>query len=202
MKNQENKNVNSENSLKKSENKIFEKFTVKDIVFMAIISAVALCTAAVMAIVSHIYIFGLAQLVTGLQFSLFPAVALMKIRKPGTLFIFAFLTGLFELFMAPVMFFSSILTGLILELLVIFIFRGYKSNKAIFFASWLFIPATLPFNLLYYRFFSKELMNLFFEGGFKILAVVFVVGTFAVCALGAFLGIKISKELKKAGVLK
>lgn len=162
----------------------------------------ALCTAAVMAIVSHIYIFGLAQLVTGLQFSLFPAVALMKIRKPGTLFIFAFLTGLFELFMAPVMFFSSILTGLILELLVIFIFRGYKSNKAIFFASWLFIPATLPFNLLYYRFFSKELMNLFFEGGFKILAVVFVVGTFAVCALGAFLGIKISKELKKAGVLK
>lgn len=202
MKNQENKNVNSENSLEKSENKIFEKFTVKDIVFMAIISAVALCTAAVMAIVSHIYIFGLAQLVTGLQFSLFPAVALMKIRKPGTLFIFAFLTGLFELFMAPVMFFSSILTGLILELLVIFIFHGYKSNKAIFFASWLFIPATLPFNLLYYRFFSKELMNLFFEGGFKILAVVFVVETFAVCALGAFLGIKISKELKKAGVLK
>lgn len=42
MKNQENKNVNSENSLEKSENKIFEKFTVKDIVFMAIISAVKL----------------------------------------------------------------------------------------------------------------------------------------------------------------
>lgn len=202
MKNQENQNVNSENSLEKSKNKIFEKFTVKDIVFMAIISAVALCTAAVMAIVSHIYIFGLAQLVTGLQFSLFPAVALMKIRKPGTLFIFAFLTGLFELFMAPVMFFSSILTGLILEILVILIFRGYKSNTAIFFASWLFIPATLPFNLLYYRLFSKELWDLFFGSGFKILAVVFVVGTFAVCALGAFLGIKISKELKKAGVLK
>lgn len=202
MKNQKNQNVNSENSLEKSKNKIFEKFTVKDIVFMAIISAVALCTAAVMAIVSHIYIFGLAQLVTGLQFSLFPAVALMKIRKPGTLFIFAFLTGLFELFMAPVMFFSSILTGLILEILVILIFRGYKSNKAIFFASGLFIPATLPFNLLYYRFFSKELMNLFFEGGFQILSLVFILGTFAVCALGAFLGIKISKELKKAGVLK
>lgn len=195
-------NQKSEQNVEKLQSKIFEKFTVKDIVFMAIISAVALCTAAVMAVVSHIYIFGLAQLVTGLQFSLFPAVALMKVRKPGTLFIFAFLTGIFELFMAPVMFFSSILTGLILEILVILIFRGYKSNKAVFFASWLFIPATLPFNLLYYRLFSKELWDLFFGSGFKILAVVFVVGTFAVCALGSFLGIKISKELKKAGVLK
>jgi predicted neutral ceramidase superfamily lipid hydrolase len=67
-------------------NKIFEKFKVKDIVFLAIISAVALCTAAVMAVVSHIYIFGLAQLVTAFQFSFFLAIALMKesfqVRKP------------------------------------------------------------------------------------------------------------------------
>ncbi|MCR4790847.1 MAG: MptD family putative ECF transporter S component [Treponemataceae bacterium] len=190
---EENKNVKT---------KIFQKFTVKDIVFMAILSAVALCTAAVMAIVAHIYIFGLAQLVTGLQFSLFPAVALCKVRKPGTLMIFAFLTGLFELFMAPVMFVSSILTGLIIEALVLAIWRGFESNKAVFFASMLYIPLTLPFNLLYYRLFSKEMMELFFKDGFQWLSLVFIAATFAVCALGAFLGIKISKELKKAGVLK
>ncbi|MCR5698186.1 MAG: MptD family putative ECF transporter S component [Treponemataceae bacterium] len=182
--------------------KVFQKFTVKDIVFLAIISAVALVTAAVMAIVSHIYIFGLAQLVTALQFSLFPAVALCKVRKPGTLMFFALFTGLFELFMAPVMFVSSLLTGLILEALVLAIFRGYQSDKAVFFASMLFIPMTLPFNVIYYRLFSKEMFDLFFANGFQILAVVFVVSSVAVAALGAFLGIKISKELTKAGVLK
>ena len=186
----------------KNQKPLFQKFTVKDIVFMAILSAVALCTAAVMAVVAHIYIFGLAQLVTAFQFSLFPAVALCKIRKPGTLMIFALLTGLFELFMSPVMFASSILTGLIIEALVLAIFRGYQKNTAVFFASMLYIPMTLPFNLLYYRLFSKEMMQAFFSNGFQILSIVFICGTFAVSALGAFLGIKISRELKKAGVLK
>ena len=181
---------------------VFQKFSVKDVIFMAILSAAALCTAAVMAVVSHVYVFGLAQLVTAFQFSIFPAIALCKIRKPGTLMFFAFFTGLFELFMAPVMFVSSVLTGLILEALVILIWRGYEKNAAVFFASLLYIPCTLPFNLLYYRLFSKEMMELFFKDGFKWLSVVFIAGTFAVSALGSFLGIKVSKELKKAGVLK
>ncbi len=183
-------------------NEIFQKFTVKDIVFLAIISAVALCSAAVMAIVSHIYIFGLAQLVTALQFSLFPAVALYKVRKPGTLLFFALFTGLFELFMAPVMFVSSVLTGLILETFMLLIFKGYKNNLAIFLSAALFIPATLPFNALYYRLFSKEMFDLFFADGFQILALVFVLSSILVSCVGSFLGIKISKELSKAGVLK
>ncbi len=182
---------------------MFEKFKVKDIVFMAILSAVALCTASVMAIVAHMYIFGLAQLVTAFQFSFFPAIAIMKIRKPGTLFIFALFTGIFELFMAPVMFFSSIFTGLILEALVIFIFKGYKNSlKPVFLASWLFIPFTMPFNLAYYYFFSDRMFNLFFSSGFKLVSAGAIAGAFAAGALGAALGIKISKELAKAGLLK
>ncbi len=181
---------------------IFEKFTVKDIVFLAIISAVATCTAAVMAVVSQIYIFGLAQLVTALQFSLFPAIALVKTRKVGSVLFFAVFTGLVELFMAPVMFFSSLITGLVIELLVVFIFGGYQEDKAVFFAAWLFIPLTMPLNLLYYRLFSAELYDLFFGSGFQVLAVVFVVAAIAVSALGSFLGIRIGGELKRAGVLK
>lgn len=182
---------------------VFDSFKVKDIVFLALISAVALCTAAVMAIVAHIYIYGLAQLVTAFQFAFFSAIAIMKVRKIGTLFIFALFTGLFELFMAPVMFVSSVLTGIILEVLVILIFRNYKTSiKPVFFSSMLIIPGTMPFNLLYYRLFSKQMWDLFFSGGFKILSIVFIAGAFAVAALGSALGIKISKELLKAGVLK
>lgn len=179
-----------------------QKLTVRDIVFLAILSAVATCTAAVMAIVAHIYIFGLAQLVTALQFSLFPAIALMKVRKPGAVLFFACFTGIVELFMAPVMFFSSIITGLVIEVLVWLVFKGYESNRAVFFAAWLFIPLTLPLNLLYYRLFSAELFSAFFGGGLQVLCVVFVLAAIAVAALGAALGVKISRELMKAGVLK
>ncbi|MCD2491559.1 hypothetical protein LQE92_02810 [Lacrimispora sp. NSJ-141] len=184
------------------ERKILERFTVKDVVFLAIVSAVATCTAAVMAIVSQVYIFGLAQLVTALQFSLFPAVALMKVRKVGSILFFAVFTGIVELFMAPVMFFSSLLTGLLLELFVVLVFKGYRSDRAVFFASWLFIPLTLPFNLLYYAFFSAELYDLFFGSGFQMVAAVCAAASVLVSAAGAFVGIRISRELKKAGVLK
>ena len=179
-----------------------QKFTVRDVVFLAILSAVATCTAAVMAIVAHIYIFGLAQLVTALQFSLFPAIALMKVRKPGALLFFAVFTGLVELFMAPVMFFSSLICGLVLEALAGLIFRGFQSDRAVFFAAWLFIPCTLPLNLLYYRLFSPELYSAFFSGGLQVLAVVFVAGAVAAASLGAFLGIRISRELTRAGAMK
>ncbi len=182
--------------------KVFQKMTVKDVVFLAILSAVATCTAAVMAVVSQIHIFGLAQLVTALQFSLFPAVALMKVRKVGSILFFAVFTGIVELFMAPVMFFSSILTGLLLEVLAVLIFKGYQSDKAVFFASWLFIPLTLPFNLIYYICFAGDMFQQFFGQGLQMAAVACVLAAVAVSALGAFLGIKISRELQKAGVLK
>lgn len=179
-----------------------QKFTVRDVVFLAILSAVATCTAAVMAIVSHIYIFGLAQLVTALQFSLFPAIALMKVRKPGTLMFFALFTGLVELFMAPVMFFSSIITGLFLEAMAWLVFKGYENNRAVFFVSWLFIPCTLPLNLLYYRLFAGDMLATFFGGGIQTASVACVLAACAVSALGAFLGIRIASELTRAGVLK
>ena len=82
-------------------------------------------------------------------------------------------------------------------------FKGYKeSTKPIFIVSMLYIPFTMPFNLLYYRLFSSEMWDLFFGSGFKYASIVCILGAFAVGALGALLGIKISKELSKAGVLK
>lgn len=180
----------------------FQKFTVRDVVFLAIISAVAVCTSAVMAIVAHTYIFGLAQLVTALQLSLFPAIALMKVRKPGTILFIALFTGVIELFMSPVMFFSSAIAGILCELLAGIIFRGFENDKAVFMASWLFVPLMMPLNIIYYRLFSEELFDAFFGGGLQMLAFIFVAGAIAVAALGAFLGVKISRELIRAGILR
>ena len=183
--------------------KIFEKFKIKDIVFLAIISAVALCTCAVMPLVASLQttVFGIAQAVTGLQLSIFFAIGLMKVRKMGALFIMAFLTGLFQLMMAPPMFFSNLIIGLILEILVALIFRGYKEDRAIFFAVLLYNPLSLPFNLLYNYLFGREAMvaggdpAALADGGHDSSGHRYL-------RSGAWIGIRISRELKKSGAMK
>lgn len=183
--------------------KIFEPFKVRDVVFLAIISAVALCTCAVMPLVASLQtvIFGIAQVVTSLQISVFLAIGLMKVRKPGALFIMALLTGLFQLLMAPPMFFSNIIIGLVLEILVILIFRGYKKDSAVFFAVVLYEPLSLPFNYLYNRLFGREAMAAVAARA-PWITVGMTLAVIALSALGAWIGIKISKELKKSGALK
>ena len=88
--------MNGEDPMKQ---KVFAPLKVKDVVFLAIISAVTLCTCAVMPLVASLQpvIFGIAQVVTGLQISIFFAIGLMKIRKTGALFIMSLFTGLIQL---------------------------------------------------------------------------------------------------------
>ena len=183
--------------------KVFEPFKVKDIVFLAIISAVTLCTCAVMPLVASLQtvIFGIAQVVTGLQISIFFAIGLMKIRKVGSLFIMSLLTGLFQLLMAPPMFFSNLVIGLFLEILVVLIFKGYKKNSAVFFAVLLYNPLSLPFNFLYNMLFGREAMVTVATKA-PWVTVGMSVAVIAISALGAWIGMKISKELKKSGAMK
>ena len=145
--------------------KIFEKFKIKDIVFLAIISAVALCTCAVMPLVASLQttVFGIAQAVTGLQLSIFFAIGLMKVRKMGSLFI--------------------------------------KEDRAIFFAVLLYNPLSLPFNLLYNYLFGREAM-VAVATRLPWLTVVMTLLVIAISALGAWIGIRISRELKKSGAMK
>lgn len=183
--------------------KFFEPFKVKDIVFLAIISAITLCTCAVMPLVGSLQtvIFGIAQIVTSLQISIFFSIGLMKVRKTGSLFIMSMLTGLFQLMMAPPMFFSSIVIGLFLEILVALIFKGFKKDIAVFFAAMLYSPLSLPFNYLYNLLFGREAMvAVATKAPWITVGMTFAV--IALSALGAFIGIKISKELKKSGAMK
>ena len=183
--------------------KVLVPFKVKDIVFLAILSAVTLCTCAVMPLVASLQtvVFGIAQVVTGLQISVFFAIGLMKVRKPGTLFIMALFTGLFQLLMAPPMFFSNIIIGLIIEALTLLVFKGYKKNSAVFFAVLLYNPLSLPFNLLYNYLFGREAMVTVAVKA-PWLTVGMTLAVIALSTLGTWLGIKIASELKKSGALK
>ena len=101
--------------------KYLQKFQIKDVVFLAIMSAVALATCAVMPLVISLQplIFGISQLVTALQIGVFFAIGLYKVRKPGSLLIMALMVGLIQLMMSPPMFLSSVLNGVLIELIVL-----------------------------------------------------------------------------------
>lgn len=176
-----------------------QKFQIKDVVFLAIMSAVALATCAVMPLVISLQplIFGISQLVTALQ------IGLYKVRKPGSLLIMALMMGLIQLMMSLPMFLSSVLNGVLIELIVLLLFRGYEKDAAVFVAAMLHTPLSLPFNYLYNRLIKGADSPLAAVADRAPLAAVgMTLAVVAVSALGALIGIKIARELKKSGVLK
>ena len=188
---------------KKEKETRFPRSSVRDIVFLAIVSAICLVTCAVMPLVISLQhqIFGIAQVVTGFQLAFFFAIGLYKVRKPGALLFMATFTGIIQLIMAPPMFFSNLVCGLLIEVAIFAIFRGYKKNKAIFFAVLLYNPLSLPFNYLYnLGIGNTDMTDVANNAPWS--AVGMTVAVLAIAAIGGLAGLKIGKELAKAGVLK
>ena len=189
------------------ENKIFRKYKIKDIVFLAIMAACMLVTGAIMPLVGQIPVFGIIQVCLGLQFSIFPVIGMMKVRKPGALLFMSLCCGVVLVFMNTVMFVCILLCAVIAEGLVFLIFRGYQKDGACLFAGTIYFPVTLPFLYIYYRFLYSwtgkegQAVNAFI-GSSAGMAVGMSIAVLAICFVGALIGVIISRELKKSGVMK
>ncbi|MDO5696069.1 MAG: MptD family putative ECF transporter S component [Eubacteriales bacterium] len=179
---------------------MFKKFTVKDIVFLAIFSAVLLAVGGlVMPLVMFTHIYALRQLVSAPLFALFCIIAIYKVPKPGALSIIGLITGLVLSFMSPIMFFNNFFGAVIAELITLLIFRSYEKPAAPVLAAGLYIPLTLPITLV-----STQIMkgkSIAEQINDPMQTVWIVIGTFILSFLGAFIGKKIAKELRKAGKL-
>lgn len=190
-----------------NENKIFKKYKIKDIVFLAIITACTLVTGAIMPLLVNVPLFGIIQLGLGLQFSLFPVIGMMKVKKPGALLLQSVFISIFLVFMFPPMV-LLIACALIVEVLTLLIFRGYKNDWACVFAGTLYLPLTIPFLYMYYNLFytvsggEKAAVSMFIGGGNAWVIVGISVAVIALCFVGSLLGMFIARELKKAGKLK
>ena len=190
------------------EKKIFRKYKIKDIVFLAIMSACMLVTGAIMPLVTQVPLFGIIELCLGLQFSIFPVIGLMKVRKPFALILMSLFCGIFFAFMFLPMFVCAMVCAVIVEALVLLIFRGYKRDAACVLAGTLYMPMTLPFLYLWYNVIysinpaedGKAVQA--FIGADPWVAIGISVAVLALCFVGAIIGMVISRELKKAGVLK
>lgn len=189
------------------EGKIFRKYKIKDIVFLAIITACTLVTGAIMPLLVNVPLFGIIQLGLGLQFSLFPVIGIMKVRKPCALLFQSLFISVFLVFMFPPMVLLTV-CALVSEALALLIFRGYDKDRACVFAATLYMPLTLPLLYAYYNMFytvsggEKAAVSMFLGGTNPWVIAGISVAVIAVCLAGAVVGAVISRELKKAGVLK
>lgn len=185
----------------------FQSYKIKDIVFLAIITACTLITGAIMPLLVNVPLFGIVQLGLGLQFSIFPVIGMMKVRKPGALFFQSVFISVFLIFMFPPMV-MIVLCGVIAEAVALLVFRSYEKDKACVLAGTLYMPMTIPFLYLYYRAFytvtgsEKAAVSMFLGGTNPWVVVGISVAVVALCFVGSVVGMLISRELKKAGALK
>ncbi len=183
-------------------NKIIQKFTIKDIVFLAIMGAVLICTCAVMALVAELtkVVFAIGQLATGMQLGLFVTVGLIKTRKVFSLTFMMIFMGVVMLMMSPIMFLSNVIVAIVVELLIIVIFRGYRNNIACVVAGGLLGPLSIITPHVYNAITAPEVVAVTTANIWVVVGM--TVAVIVVSVAGALLGYKIGKELERAGALK
>lgn len=181
--------------------KIFKKFQVKDFVFLAVLSAaMTLCGGITMPLVMHTTVFGLRNMAAAPIYSIFVAIGLMKVRKPGALTIIGLFSGAPLIFFSTVMFFNNFVSAIIAELIMLLIFRGYQKTVSVFVTTGIYMPFSLPISVLFSLWLNGQSYDQLTANP-KISALTSI-GTIALAFLGAAIGMKIAAELQKAGKLK
>lgn len=181
--------------------KIFKKFQVKDFVFLAVLSAaMTLCGGITMPLVMHTTVFGLRNMAAAPIYSIFVAIGLMKVRKPGALTIIGLFSGAPLIFFSTVMFFNNFISAIIAELIMLLIFRGYQKKASVFITTGIYMPFSLPISVLFSLWLNGQSYAQLTAN--PKISVLTSIGTIALAFLGAAIGMKIAAELQKAGKLK
>lgn len=181
--------------------KIFKKFQVKDFVFLAVLSAaMTLCGGITMPLVMHTTVFGLRNMAAAPIYSIFVAIGLMKVRKPGALTIIGLFSGAPLIFFSTVMFFNNFVSAIIAELIMLLIFRGYQKKVSVFITTGIYMPFSLPISVLFSLWLNGQSYDQLTAN--PKISVLTSIGTIVLAFLGAAIGMKIAAELQKAGKLK
>lgn len=181
--------------------KIFKKFQVKDFVFLAVLSAaMTLCGGITMPLVMHTTVFGLRNMAAAPIYSIFVAIGLMKVRKPGALTIIGLFSGAPLIFFSTVMFFNNFVSAIIAELIMLLIFRGYQKKVSVFITTGIYMPFSLPISVLFSLWLNGQSYAQLTAN--PKISVLTSLGTIILAFLGAAIGMKIVAELQKAGKLK
>ncbi|MGL4951124.1 MAG: hypothetical protein ACRC4M_04855 [Mycoplasma sp.] len=187
----------------KTKNRIFEKFSIRDITFLCIMGALSLITSLIMPVALFIPMYGASQLITALQLAIFPAIGLFKVKKVGSFSITMAVVLLYTLVKTPLTFVFNMIVVMFLESLAVIFFKGFKNQKSIYFVTTLYSALTLPFTWLVQNLIMNEpghwdqyLINE------PWIAAIVAFAILVVSFIGCWLGMLISKELIKAGLFE
>jgi energy-coupling factor transport system substrate-specific component len=181
--------------------KVLQKYTVRDIVFLAILAAAITVTGMVtMPLVMTTTLFGVRNAAAAIFYGAFCVIGLMRVRKPGALFLICAFNGVILLMMSPVMFFNNLIGSLAAEAVALAIFRGYESDRSIVVAAGLFVPFTLPLSVIFGMLLHGQSFGELVAR--PQLSALICAAAVILSFIGAFLGRKIGRELQKAGKLK
>ncbi len=179
-------------------NKVFSKINIGDVVFLAILSVVLLLLSSlIMPIVMFTQIFALRQLFAAPVFAFFCTIGLRRVPKLGALSIIGFLTGGVLIFMSPIMFFNNVIAAIVTELIVLLVFKNYESRKSIITATTIYMPLTLPVTIVATMMFKGLDLSKILGSTLEI--AILPPATLILGFLGAYFGMKVSDELKRAG---
>lgn len=180
--------------------KLLRKFTSKDIIFLAILcAALTIASGLTMPLVMLVELFALRNSVAAIIYGMFIVIALLKVKKPGTILIVGGLHSFVLLLMSPVMFFSMMTGSILTEIITLAIFKNYDSEKSVLTAATLYIPLSIPTTLLFTmiingKTFAEVVTN-------PLISLLLVLASFVLSFISGKIGLKIGKELQRAGKL-
>lgn len=178
------------------------KFTLKDIVFAAIIAAAMnVISYVTVPLVVAVPLPGIRVIVVAPFYGLLTALALMRINKPGTVTLISFLTGAVLVFISPVILVFLLASGIIADLLIYFFWRDLKKPKNIILGTAVYLAAMVPFGSLFGAImtYHTPVGELLTQSGLILGAALL---SFLLGALGGFLGVKAGKELQGVSLMK
>ena len=170
----------------------------REYVFAAMVSAALLVVASVIIpFTLPLRIPGLTNAINGFFASFFVVIGLVRLRRPGSLLLITGIYSLICLVISPVIFGFVIIGGLLGEIVCSLVFRGYHGSTAPVCGAVLYEMGMFPAAMAISFFFLPERYG-------AIAPWVFVVAELAILTTalaGGLLGLKVARELARAGKL-
>ena len=175
--------------------------TTRDIVFLAIVAAcVTAAGFVVVPLVGAVPLPGMRSLAAAFFYGFFISIGLLKVRKRGAILLVALFNGLVLLMMSWLMLANNIMAALLTELVVLIVFRNYNNDKAVFLGAGLYMCMSLPASFFLAAWLGGPMIGRYLTHPLPV-GLIFL-GTAALSFGGAWTGLKIGRELAKAGLIK
>ena len=177
------------------------KFTVKDVVFMALI-AVAMNVASFLTVplVVALPLPGIRNVVVAPFFGLLLAIAILRVRKVGTATIVSFFTGVLLVFISPSILLFELASGIVADLVGLLWKGSYTKPVPVIIICAIYMVVNVWFGIIFGALLSVESfkLSMFADQPLVVLAASAV--SFGLGAAGAWVGARVTGEFRKAGV--